>query len=79
MIPFVVSLSQIFGVQTMLPYGMNKEFSRIIISSAVLNTIIVFPLIYLANGAGVCISMMCTESFVTLAMAWVLHKKHILI
>lgn len=79
LLPFIISLSQIFGVQTMLPYGMNKEFSRIIISSAILNTAIVFPLIYIYGGSGVCISMLFTEVYVTLAMGLVLHKKHILI
>lgn len=79
LLPFIISLSQIFGVQTMLPYGMNKEFSRIIIASAIVNTVLVFPLIFFAGGSGVCISMLCTETFVTLTMAYVLHKRHILL
>lgn len=78
-LPFIISLSQIFGIQTMLPYGMNKEFSRIIIASAIVNTVLVFPLIFFAGGSGVCISMLCTETFVTLAMAFVLHKNNILL
>lgn len=78
-LPFIISLSQIFGIQTMLPYGMNKEFSRIIIASAIVNTVLVFPLIFFAGGSGVCISMLCTETFVTLTMAYVLHKRHILL
>lgn len=79
MLPFIISLSQIFGVQTMLPYGMNKEFSRIIVTSAILNTALIFPLIFFAGGEGVCISMLCTETFVTITMAYILHKKHILL
>jgi len=78
-LPFIISLSQIFGIQTMLPYGMNKEFSRIIIASAIVNTALVFPLIFFAGGAGVCVSMLCTETFVTVTMGYVLHKKHILL
>lgn len=79
LLPFIISLSQIFGIQTMLPCGMNKEFSRIIISSAILNTIMVFPLIYLLGGTGVCWSMLVTETFVTTTMGWTLHKENILI
>ena len=79
LLPFIVSLSQIFGIQTMLPCGMNKEFSRIIISSAILNTIMVFPLIYLLGGTGVCWSMLVTETFVTMTMGWTLHNKGILV
>lgn len=79
LLPFIISLSQIFGIQTMLPCGMNKEFSRIIISSAILNTIMVFPLIYLLGGTGVCWSMLVTETFVTTTMGWTLHKKKVLL
>ena len=79
LLPFIISLSQIFGIQTMLPCGMNKEFSRIIISSAILNTIMVFPLIYLLGGTGVCWSMLVTETFVTTTMGWTLRRKKVLL
>ncbi|SAL79129.1 hypothetical protein [Caballeronia telluris] len=35
--PLMSSLSDLFGVQTMLPLGMNSAFSRVLIGSAVLN------------------------------------------
>lgn len=71
-LPFVISLSNVFGIQTMLTFGMQREFSRILIAAAVLNTCIVFPLIYFYQNVGVCTAIMITECFVTASMWYVL-------
>ena len=71
-LPLVISLSNIFGVQTMLVFGMQKSFSTILIMASVLNTCIVFPLIYFFEGVGVSVSIIVTECFVTIAMWYVL-------
>lgn len=76
-LPFIISLSNVFGIQTMLPFGLQREFSRTLIASAVLNTIIIFPFIYFCGGNGVCWSMLVTECFVTSTMWIVLKRKHI--
>lgn len=74
-LPFLIALSNVFGIQTMLTFGMQKEFSRIIMMAAVFNTCLVLPMIYFFEGLGVCVSITLTESFVTLAMWYVLNKK----
>lgn len=76
-LPFIISLSNIFGIQTMLVFGMQKEFSRIIMLAAIINTILVLPLIYIYMGIGVCVSMLITESIVTTSMWYVLKIKGI--
>ncbi|MCF0156408.1 MAG: flippase [Veillonella sp.] len=73
-LPFIISLSNILGIQTMLPFGLQKQFSQIIMISAVLNFIVVIPLIYVWSGLGACVTMVMIESFVTLAMAWSVKK-----
>lgn len=75
MLPFIISLSNVFGIQTMMPFGMQKQFSHILIASALLNTCIVFPLIYFFSGSGVCLAMLVTECFVTGSM-WITLKKY---
>lgn len=45
-LPFIISLSNIFGIQTMLVFGMKKQFNRVLMSAAILNTVIVLPMIY---------------------------------
>ena len=74
-LPFLIALSNVFGIQTMLTFGMQKEFSRIIMMAAVFNTCLVLPMIYFFEGLGVCVSITLTESFVTIAMWYVLKKK----
>lgn len=75
--PFVVAMSNIFGVQTMVTFGMQNIFSRILMLSALLNFVLIFPLIYLWQGIGLSITVMIVESFVTITMYVILRKKGI--
>lgn len=77
-LPFIIALSNVFGIQTMLPFGMQSTFSKIIMCAAVLNTVIVLPAIYFYQGIGVCCSIVVTEVFVTCSMWFVLAKKGII-
>ena len=74
-LPFIIALSNVFGIQTMLPFGMQNTFSKIIMCAAVLNTVIVLLAIYFYQGIGVCCSIVVTELFVTCSMGFVLVKK----
>lgn len=76
-LPFLIALSNVFGIQTMLTFGMQREFSRVLISAAVFNTCIVVPLIYAFEGLGVCVSITLTECFVTVYMWYILRSKHV--
>ena len=76
-LPFIISLSNIFGIQTMLVFGMKKQFNKVLLSAAVVNTSIVLPMIYFYQAIGVSISMTITEIFVTLTMYIVLRKNNI--
>lgn len=78
-LPFLIALSNVFGIQTMLTFGMQRDFSRIIMIAAVFNTCLVLPMIYFFEGLGVCISITLTECFVTVAMWYVLRKNHIIL
>lgn len=75
--PFVVALSNIFGVQTMVTFGMQNIFSRILMFSALLNFALIFPLIHFLQGIGLSITVMIVESFVTIVMYLVLRKNKI--
>lgn len=75
--PFVVALSNIFGVQTMVTFGMQNIFSRILMLSALFNFILIFPLIYFWEGIGLSITVMIVESFVTITMYLILRKNGI--
>ena len=76
-LPVIISLSNIFGVQTMLVFGMQKAFSRILMMTAVLNTCVVLPMIYYYEAVGVSITITMTECFVTFMMWYVLKQNGI--
>jgi PST family polysaccharide transporter len=63
---FFISVSTVLGVQGMLIIGMRKEFSQILWLGAILNTVIIFPLIWLASADGAAISVLFTEALVAI-------------
>ncbi|WAT03372.1 polysaccharide biosynthesis C-terminal domain-containing protein [Rouxiella badensis] len=63
---FFISVSTVLGVQGMLIIGMRKEFSQILWLGAILNTVIIFPLIWLASADGAAISVLVTEALVAI-------------
>ncbi len=74
-VPFMTSISNILGIQTMLTHGFKKEFSRILIASGLLNLALIFPLSYYLSAPGAAISVLVTETFVTMTMFIFLKKK----
>lgn len=74
-LPFLVALSNIFGIQTMLTFGMKAEFSRILIASGLINLVLLVPLSIYWGAAGAAIAVTVTELIVTLIMAIVLHNR----
>ena len=78
-LPFVIGLSNIFGIQTMLAFGMQKIFSRILFASAIVNFLLVFPLIYFFEALGLAVTVVLVEVFVTITMYIVLLKNNIIL
>lgn len=76
-LPFIIAMSNVFGIQIMLPFGMQSIFSRILICAAALNTCMVLPLIYFWQDIGVSISIVATECFVTTVMYFAIKKQKI--
>ena len=74
-VPLIVSMSNVLGYETMLPMGMERDFSRVLIMASVLNLTIIVPLIYWQQASGVAMAMLITEIFVTLAMGYVLWRE----
>lgn len=77
-LPFVVSINTIFGVQTMLTFGFNKAFSKILLFSAILNLILMVPLIHFFQSEGAAMAVTFTECAVTFLMGWALKRKKLL-
>lgn len=67
-LPFVVALSNIFGVQIMLPRGLNTQFTRIVRASALAGLVLMVPLCLLYADTGAALSWLLTELCVTVLM-----------
>ena len=73
LLPFLVAVTSVLGVLTMLTFGLDKQFSRILIAAGILNLMVAIPLIsrFAAQGAGA--SVLLTEAFVTVTMGLTLR------
>ena len=73
-LPFVISLSNIFGILILIPFGYKKQFSRVLIISGLSSLVLLFPLVYLFSEYGAAISVLITEIIVTLFMGFSVKK-----
>lgn len=76
-LPFMVSLSNIFGIQTMLTFNYKKEFTKIVLMGGIIDITLGIILITLLQEVGIAISFAITETFITLAMLIFLQRKGI--
>jgi polysaccharide transporter, PST family len=77
-LPVLLGLSNVFGVQTMLTFGMNKEFNRIVSSSVALNLLLTVPFARLWGADGAAAALLITEFVVTLGMFLVVRSSGLL-
>ena len=77
-LPLIVSLSNIFGVQIMLPNQLNRSFNFILVGAGVISLGCIWPFAKYNGGVGASQTILITELFVTLAMGAYLWKKNYL-
>lgn len=75
--PFIIALSNVFAIQTMLVFGLQNEFNKIVFKAAALNIGLIFPLSYLLGGLGAGAALVITECYVTFASWFCLKTKGI--
>jgi PST family polysaccharide transporter len=73
LLPFLVAVTSVLGVLTMLSFGLDKQFSRILIAAGLLNLSVGIPLISRFGAQGGGASVLVTEAFVTVMMGIILR------
>ncbi len=74
-VPFLVGLSNALGINMMLPLGMKRTFTGILLVSGLINVAMLFPLTARLGALGAAISVVITEVLVTVLMAGVLFMR----
>lgn len=74
-LPFIITFSNVFGIQLMLNTGYSKEFNKIIAAAALLNLVLMFVLVPNLNEQGAALSMLFAEIFVTGTMGIFVIKR----
>lgn len=69
----LISLSNVFGIQYLVPTGRNSQYTKSVIAGAVVNLIVNLILIPKYQGYGACIGSVCAEFTVTLVQ-WLYVK-----
>ncbi len=77
LLPFLIAISNVLGIQTMITFGLDRQFSRILIAAGLLNIAMAVPLIKLFAAQGAGASLLITETVVTLTMVFVLRNHDI--
>ena len=77
-LPFVISISNVCGIQTMLNFGKQREFSLILIGAALLDLTAIFPATLFHGAIGVAWISLGVEIFVSVIMIFYVHHARLL-
>lgn len=76
-LPLISTISSLFGVLTMLNLKMDKQFTLITLTAAIISIVLNFILGYLFSYIGTTVSYLITELFVMFGLFYVLKLKSI--
>ena len=74
LLPLLMVVSNILGIQTMLPFGMKAQFGKILVGAAFIDLIVFIPGVRYFGAEGAASANVLIELFVTCAMATVLRR-----
>ncbi len=77
-LPFLIAFSNVFGVQVMLPFRLDKPFLVILTSAGFVNVLLALFFVPLLQATGMAVAVTLTEFYVTASMFWYLRAKGLL-
>ena len=81
MLPFIIAVSGVLAIQTMIPFGLERQLSRVYVVAGVGSLALSLPLIHSFGAAGASAAVLTVETTVVFAMAGILrrHGIHLLV
>jgi PST family polysaccharide transporter len=76
-LPFLIALSNVLGIQVMIPFKHDVAFTVILVTAGLFNLGMASLLAPLWQGNGMAFSVMCSELLVTAAMFWYLGRQRL--
>jgi PST family polysaccharide transporter len=77
-VPLIIGLSNLMGVQIMLPQQMSRAFNRALALAAIASFLIIWPLSERYAASGAAATILIAEAVVTLVMSFVLWRHGLL-
>lgn len=74
-LPLIIGLSNLLGVQIMLPNRMNRLFNNILLTAAFISLILIWPMVTAYHATGAALTMLLVELVVTVSMAILLWRR----
>lgn len=77
-VPLIIGLSNLLGVQIMIPKQMSRAFNGVLASAAAVSLLIIWPLSEFYAASGAAATILIIETFVTLVMTIILWRHGLL-
>lgn len=77
-LPFVLGLSNVLGIQTMLNFDMKQSLSRIYLTTSVISLVLIILLVHWLGSLGAAISLLISEVILLLRMTLTLERNGLL-
>lgn len=75
LLPLLVAVSNVLGIQTMITFNLDRQFSLILVLAGIFNAVIAIPLVHFFAATGAGAAVLCTEFLVTVSM-WLILERH---
>lgn len=74
-LPFIITLNNMLGIQIMLSFGWERQYSRILLSCGIVSVLASIPLAYVSGAAGTAMGLVATEAVILLTVVFYLKAK----
>jgi PST family polysaccharide transporter len=75
LLPFILTISSVLGIQTMIPFGLERQLSRIYVTTGLASVLPLLALIHYFGATGGAAAILIIETYIV-AVIWTTLKRH---